>query len=207
MPQGEIHAKFFKSGYLIIIPEVIYLLFLNPLFAISVFFGYSLGRYFDPDLDIASTSSAEGRMMNELKILGYVMYAISSFYGAVFRRRHRSVWTHYPVISTIIRLIFFFFWIPLLFAIYHWTVQSWELTIFFGVWFSLSQADMIHWLADCFWSEDSKRWVQQDKEKKWRNSYSYHNKSRTRVTHLHRGTISNIDDYTNQIREDNNLNE
>lgn len=184
MPAGIIHYKFFKSGYILIIPEFIYLLFLNPIFSVSVLIGYSFHRYMDNDWDIMSTSDSEGRMVNELKIIGYLLYGVSSVYVLIFRRKHRSFETHFPLFSTIIRIIFLFWWIPLLFYFNKWSVQIWEWVAFFGFWWGLSQADAIHWLADMFWSEDSKKWVEQDKEKQWRKKYSRHINKRTKVSHI-----------------------
>lgn len=158
-------------------------MFLNPVFAVGVLGGYSFHRYCDNDWDILGTNKAESRAIHELWILGYLIYGISSIYGAIFMRHHRSIQTHFPVVSTIIRLVFLFWWIPLMIYLNHWIVQTWQWFIFFGFWWGLSQADAIHWLADMFWSEDSKRWVQQDKEKKWRNGYHKHIHTRTNVTH------------------------
>ena len=108
-----------------------------------------MGRYIDPDWDIMSTNNAEGRMVNEIWILGHVLYGISSTYGSIFRRYHRKWITHMPVISTAIRLIFVGF-IPFLIGDnlgINFIGNGWHM-FHLGVWAGLSQADLIHWKLD-----------------------------------------------------------
>jgi hypothetical protein len=77
------------------------------------------------------------------------MFGIASVYGSFFYRHHRSWITHWPVISTIIRLIFIFF-IPFVvgdgyginFIGCGW-VWFWV-----GLWAGMSHADSIHLYHD-----------------------------------------------------------
>lgn len=154
MPSGETHYKFFKAGYSISIPASIYLIGVNPTVGIGWFLGYSFGRWIDPDLDQIGITSAEGRLVNEVKIFGHILYGISSIYGSIFRHKHRSFLTHFPFISTTIRLCFLFFWLPILFYFFNWNVQWWQLYFSLGFFLGLSQADLQHFLADMFWKEN-----------------------------------------------------
>ena len=83
--------------------------------------------------------------MNELKITGYVLYGISSIYGAIFRRFHRKWITHFPGVSTVIRLAFILLPIGVL-----WPGLLDYPVVLIGVWFGLSIADALHYLIDKF---------------------------------------------------------
>ncbi len=166
MPQGFVHYRLFRVCYLIEIPEVFYLLLLNPTFAIAHFIGYSFHRYCDNDWDILGTNKAESRAIHELSILGYLLYGVSSIYGAIFMRKHRSFVTHFPLVSTAIRLLFLFWWLPILIFINHWQIAKWQWIALLGFWIGLSQADMIHWMADNIWSDDSKRFAEMEKRRR-----------------------------------------
>ena len=116
--------------------------------------GYSLGRYFDPDLDLMGASACEGRIVNELPLIGHFIFGATSAYGSTFRRFHRSWVTHLPFVSTLIRLIFVGM-VPFLicenFAI-NLIGQGWHM-FWVGVWLGLSQADGIHWFLDMKWKD------------------------------------------------------
>lgn len=154
MPSGETHYKFFKAGYTIAIPASAYLLSLNPAVGMGWLLGYSFGRWIDPDLDQIGVTASEGRLVNEVKILGHVLYGISSVYGSIFRRKHRSFLTHFPFISTLIRLCFLFFWLPIPFYLFVWDLHWWQIHFTLGFFLGLSQADLQHFLADMFWTEN-----------------------------------------------------
>ena len=111
--------------------------------------GYSLGRYIDPDWDLIGTNMAEGRLVNEIPILGHFLYGVSSTYGSIFRKKHRSFITHYPVVSTFVRLAFVF-WFPITLAnTYGFNLMGgmW-LTFWISLWMGLSHADAIHYYHD-----------------------------------------------------------
>jgi len=88
-------------------------------------------------------------MVNELPILGYFLYGVSSTYGAMFRKFHRKIWTHLPVLSTIIRIVFVGF-VPFL-VLDGYGVNlignGWH-KFWLGYWAGLSQADGIHYWLD-----------------------------------------------------------
>jgi uncharacterized metal-binding protein len=163
MPTGETHLKIWKVGTMVAIPTSIYLAITKqPLIGIGFGIGYLTGLFIDPDADEMGATSGEGRMV-KIPILGWIMYGISSVYGAIFRRHHRSFLTHFPFVSTAIRLLFFFFWIPILyyFNLLHW--QPWHLTFYLWFWIGLSCADALHWMADMIVSDVKKI----NREPKW----------------------------------------
>ena len=149
MPDGQTHYKYFKKGYLWNIPSSLILVLVDWRFGLGNLVGYSLHRYLDNDLDIMGTNLAEGRQVNELPVLGHIMFGISSAYGSIFRRYHRSFITHFPFVSTFIRLCFFGA-IPLLVADnlgINLIGNGWH-KFWIGLWVGLSQADAIHWALD-----------------------------------------------------------
>lgn len=151
MPDGTTHHNIWKVGWSISFPTSLYSVTFNPEFGIGVLVGYGIGRWIDPDWDIVGTTEAEGRMMNELKITGYVLYGISSIYGAIFRRFHRKWITHLPGLSTAIRMAFILLPIGLL-----WKGVFTFPVLLIGIWFGLSIADGLHYAADMYLGDAQK---------------------------------------------------
>jgi len=155
MPDGATHYRYFKLGYLVEMPLTVLLVAWDWKFALGNIVGYSFHRYCDNDLDIMGTNNAEGRQVNELPIIGHFMYGISSTYGSIFRKHHRSFITHFPGISTLIRLMFFFTIPLILFDYYKVNLidNGWHM-FYIGFWVGLSQADAIHWFLDLTYGGD-----------------------------------------------------
>lgn len=131
------------------IPLSLLLAFVDWKFAIGNIVGYSCGRWIDPDWDIFGSNNAEGRMVNEIPILGHFLYGVSSTYGSIFRRKHRSIITHFPGLSTIVRLVFVLA-VPFIVGDYvgiNFIGNGW-ISFWVGLWTGLSQADAIHYLLD-----------------------------------------------------------
>jgi len=149
LPSGEIHYKFFKRGYLVEIPLSLLLIPINWKFALGNIVGYSFHRFCDNDMDIQGVSACEGRAVNEIPILGHFMFGVSSAYGSIFRRHHRSFITHFPYVSTLIRLVFFFTFPLLLFDNMGINLigNGWHM-FWLGFYNGLSCADGIHWWLD-----------------------------------------------------------
>jgi hypothetical protein len=149
LPDGVTHYKYFKKGYLAEIPLTLLLIAYDWKLALGNIVGYSLGRWIDPDWDIMGTNNAEGRMVNEIPIMGHFLYGVSSAYGSFWRKAHRSFWTHFPFISTAIRLIYVFLVPFILFDYYKINLigNGWHM-FHVGVWIGLSQADGIHYFLD-----------------------------------------------------------
>lgn len=173
MPTGITHERFRKAGYFIIIPTGLFLIN-NPLFLFSRYFGYTAGRYIVPDWDSMATTKDEGRVVEELGVFGIPLYGISSMYGALFRRFHRSLWTHAPVISTAPRMflvfiipVLFLYWIKLL----NFPPSPVEIEFYAGFLYGLSESDFIHWLADKLWPDTGKQ-LQEKGDKRGRKKGS-----------------------------------
>lgn len=142
-------------GYLITIPISVATMVYDFRGGLGYLVGYSLHRYCDNDWDIFGSNNAEGRMVNEIPVLGHFLYGISSVYGSMFRRHHRSWITHWPGISTLIRLIFLFF-IPFVIGDgygINFIGGGW-VWFWVGMWMGLSQADAIHLYHDLAKSVD-----------------------------------------------------
>ncbi len=163
MSSGEIHLKNWKIAGMIFIPISIFCgIFAEMNFqgiGINIFLGlilgFALGRYIDPDADQIVITGAESRMIKELWFIGGpILFILSQFYGIAFRKCHRSFITHFPGVSTFIRMIFFFFW---WLTILYWrgiiVYEGWQGITMFGIWVGLSFADFIHWAADILSSE------------------------------------------------------
>lgn len=137
------------KGYRVEIPLSLFLAFVDWQFALGNICGYTFHRWCDNDWDIMGTNNAEGRMVNELPVVGHYLYGKSSMYGSIFRRWHRKWITHVPGISTIIRLIFAFYE-PFIVGDYlgiNFIGNGWW-KFWLGFWVGLSQADGIHYALD-----------------------------------------------------------
>lgn len=154
MPAGDVHYKYYKRGYWFIFAETLFLIFLDFKFGLGNLLGYTLGRWIDPDWDLVTANNSESRMIKELPILGNILFGISSAYGSFFFRHHRGFLSHFPVISTLIRLAFIFL-IPFIILDEKGINLIGDGWIWFwiGIWVGLSQADGIHWFLDMFYKD------------------------------------------------------
>lgn len=137
------------KGYVVEVPLTLSLALVDWQFSLGNIVGYSCGRWIDPDWDIFGSNNAEGRMVNEIPLLGHFLYGISSTYGSIFRRKHRSFLTHFPGVSTIIRLVFVLLF-PFILGDYlgiNFIGNGWH-KFWVGFWAGLSQADGIHYYLD-----------------------------------------------------------
>lgn len=87
-------------------------------------------------------------MVNEIPILGNIFYGYWSIYGSFFRHMHRSFWTHFPGVSTGIRMVYAFWWLPFVVRSAPLPYVFSLLMLLLGVWVGLSAADALHWSAD-----------------------------------------------------------
>jgi len=149
MPDGQIHYHYYMKGYRVTIPVALLLVGWDWKFSLGYLAGYSLGRWIDPDWDLMGTNNAEGRLVNELPVVGHYLFGKSSMYGSAFRKFHRSFITHFPGISTAIRLAFVGYE-PFIIGDYfgiNFIGDGWH-KFWIGLWVGLSQADAIHWFLD-----------------------------------------------------------
>ena len=118
-------------------------------FGIGNLAGYSVGRWIDPDWDLVTANNSESRMLRELPILGNFLFGISSWYGSYFFHNHKGFFSHFPIISTAIRLIFVGL-VPFLICDslgINLIGNGWHM-FHLGFWAGLSQADSIHFWLD-----------------------------------------------------------
>lgn len=161
MPQGKEHLTLWRRYKPLAIISGIFISILGiSLYAASgifwfillgVFFimGYSLGYYLDPDFDQEMTTSGKWRMMRTFKILGAFISGWFIPYGYLFK--HRSFLSHFPGISTGIRLMWLAVFPLFIFLAYTLIQLGLGMILFplsFGIWLGLSLADTIHALAD-----------------------------------------------------------
>lgn len=154
MPSGQVHYSYYKKGILPIGAISLLGAISHPYASIGLISGYIFHRYCDPDWDIMSANSAEGRMVNELPIIGHFLFGISSTYGSMFRRHHRSFITHFPFLSTAIRMGFV--GLPVFFVLKSFDfdfMQNWFIIIVIFFWIGLSIADAIHYVLDVFYGD------------------------------------------------------
>ena len=148
MPDGITHHKYYMKGYLIQVPLSVIVGIFNFQLGAGMLIGYTAGRYVDPDWDILGANSGEGRMINELPIIGHFLFGISSTYGSIFRKYHRKPITHFPFLSTFIR-----WWFVMLIPYLVTEKMGWKFFagvewFWIGTWIGLSIADGIHWWLD-----------------------------------------------------------
>jgi len=112
-------------------------------FSTSVLIGYFvIGYFIDPDADLVGMSSADGRMMNKIPILGILFVMWWTGYGAIFRTKHRSFWTHSYIFSTFLRFIWGFWWSFWFFR------ELLGIYVISGVFVGMCLADGVHIWAD-----------------------------------------------------------
>lgn len=171
MPSGEVHDALWKMGRLAILPIAISSALVTDslaltvscnqsigicisgqtFMAVGVLIGYWYGRYITPDEDIAGMTVGEGYLMNHFPILGNIAVGYWTIYGAFFRKKHRSLWTHGPFLSTAIRYVYAFWWIAFLISNGWW--HSWATYLMIGAYLGTCVIDIIHWAADVITKE------------------------------------------------------
>lgn len=157
MPDGETHYGYFKLGAFAAIPiSAAVAIFSDPYLGAGIAIGYLAGRWVDPDLDQPGLTAAEGRMFREMRFLGALFASYWLPYGYLCRRHHRSAWTHFPLLSTALRLVWLF---PIIYIAGRFLGIPYNhdsRIVIGGVWLGLSMADAIHYAADMMSGEIGK---------------------------------------------------
>lgn len=120
----------------------------SPAIGLCVGIGTLSGLAIEPDLDIATLTHSERRMIRRYGALGRAWSAFWYFYGLSFQ--HRSKWTHTPILGTLIRLLYLL-WLPLLLGLIFapGVTAGFLFSEYFIAYFvGLVIADTGHWLAD-----------------------------------------------------------
>lgn len=152
MPDGLHHARIQFSGWAVILPTSIFASFmLHPVVGFGIEFGYLLGTVVNPDSDQLAISYGDGIAIRKLWVFGWILVAYLTLYAAIFRKLHRSFWTHFPFVSTAIRWIYLFWWLWFLPIVWH----DWQLVFLFCTYLGLSLSDLGHWISDTWFSRGS----------------------------------------------------
>lgn len=107
----------------------------NPLVAIGIGAGCVFGVVLSPDLDINHSTYGENLLPG---CVGDVFRTYWWLYSFVLPHRH---WlSHAPIVGTLIRIVYAFWWIALIDT--HWFV------VLTPVWCGLALSDIAHWLMD-----------------------------------------------------------
>lgn len=157
MPTGKIHNRLWKRYLLpasVISTLIGYFIIKNTtlswwtFFGFAMFFGYLLGYYVDPDYDQGKMTAGRRKLSNHMGFLGHLIILWFTPYEMVFK--HRSKYTHVPILSTSIRLFWLLAFPPIALALWFTTpgVIPGYYPILIGVLAGLSLADSIHFLAD-----------------------------------------------------------
>ena len=145
-PSGKVHYKWWKKFlWLALIIGAAFAWLSVPL-GLGVVFGYLLGRYIDPDLDLVQTSSSEYRAMRELKIFGALLVAYWLPYSYVIP--HRSPLSHFPILGTLGRFVYVFWWLVPLYIFAGVEFNNIMLFFLIGIFNGLNLSDTIHWVLD-----------------------------------------------------------
>lgn len=152
MSTGKVHLSLQNTGWIIVLPASILLVYFGVDISLTVLLGYAAGYILEPDLDQISITSSEGRVLRRLGLIG--VFWIAYWLPYSFFIPHRSPASHWPVLSDIIRMIYLFGPIS---AIVWWYVPIENylhpghivyVLAFLG---GLSLATSLHWIADTRW--------------------------------------------------------
>lgn len=145
MPPGYVHKHAHTLGVCVVLPFAAVMAFAEPVLGTSIAAGYLLGRVVEPDLDQISITSSEGIMLRRFGCLGalWVMY----WFPYSWVMPHRSVASHFPGISTAVRMLYLF-WPILMLLAYTQSFDEVAALVTFGVFVGLSLSDAIHWALD-----------------------------------------------------------
>ncbi len=171
MSDGTVHFKYYQRGYatLPIITAAVWLstaLYYWPPIEkvlLSLEFAsvlYLLGRWIDPDLDQAGTSSADSRMAKEIPLLGYIFYlywtsyalsmsALAKLLGA--SRGHlgaHRTWLTHSYFGTIVRVAYFNIPVITVFIFTGFHPPGWFEHYLVGMTIAFIYSDSIHYRLD-----------------------------------------------------------
>ena len=115
---------------------------------VGAFLGSLLGIVLTPDLDQISISKSEWRLVKKFGPLGFVWCAYWWLYARIIP--HRSFWSHFPIVGTIIRL--FYVTTPVI-AFCLWkeyipNLPQYIIDALIGTLVGLALSDALHWIMD-----------------------------------------------------------
>lgn len=120
----------------------------------SIFYGLGtslgsiLGIALTPDLDQEMTTFFEWKLMKKAGPLAFLWMLAWSPYALIIP--HRSFWSHFPVIGTVLRLTYIMFLPTILYVYKGYSVVLpefvWEGLV--GAFVGLVMSDFLHWVMD-----------------------------------------------------------
>jgi len=118
----------------------------DPAAGVCAALGCASGVVLSPDLDVDHKTESEEQVSRWGPLFGIVFMTWWLPYALVMR--HRSFWSHFPGISTTIRVLYAFWWLaPLSFAIRQTPgVLFWWFSLWYVV--GLTISDTAHWVQD-----------------------------------------------------------
>jgi len=134
------NRQFRKIAFFLYLP----ILFINWIVWIGVMNGMWLGDYIEPDMDLEAISGSEWAIIKRFSVLGWLWVMYSYPYAKAMK--HRSFWSHAPVVSTAIRWAYFIG--PILFLMNYYIPASPLLLWGLGVFLGLVVTDTAHWAED-----------------------------------------------------------
>ena len=144
-PSGKVHFHWWKKMRVLAVAIGVAASLFYWSLGLGIVLGYLLGRYLDPDLDLPQTSSSEFRAMRELKLFGALLVAYWLPYGFVIPHRHFL--SHSPILSTMIRFSYQFWWAWVLLDKYGYMWNSAMLYAWLGMFIGMAMSDSVHiWL-------------------------------------------------------------
>lgn len=170
MSSGLVHNKVtFVASWPVSV--VVAILTLNFWYAVVAMLGCLSGIMFTPDLDLTITTRSEWLLIRRSKLIGYVWIIIWYPYAKFIP--HRSWASHYPIISTFIRVVYFSVFlfvvvglIRLMFPSVSWYLWFvWDnvsYKVYLSYLFGLVVSDTLHWFYDYFPKWHKKRNVDTD---------------------------------------------
>lgn len=116
------------------------------------FAGALTGIFLTPDLDLIENSSPF-RLFRKRRYISGFFWMIYWFYWQPYGRlvSHRSIVSHFPLISTIIRVIYFGW--PLAFAWWWFQMPSFYVVVLWWLFLGLASSDFVHIICDAISSE------------------------------------------------------
>lgn len=120
----------------------------------SIFYGVGavvgsvLGIALTPDLDQEMTTYFEWKLIRKTGPLGYLWMALWAPYALLVP--HRSFWSHFPIVGTVLRLIYILV-LPTIFYVYKGyniiiPEMAWKVVL--GLVIGLAISDALHWIMD-----------------------------------------------------------
>lgn len=148
MPKGVVHNNYWKQFLIIAILISIIVCLVDIISGISFLIGYLLGRFITPDLDLANVTEPEWKLMQTFGCFGAAIVGYWLPYGHLLK--HRSFLSHFPMVSTAIRIVYGFWWVVIMLDYVGLLRNNLLLIsqIALGIWAGLSVADTIHWTLD-----------------------------------------------------------